>query len=62
MKLLNDLLHTDYGLMSIIVITITLGMAVFFIRMFLVKMSEPPKPNPAKAALAARKQHQASAH
>lgn len=40
MKLLNDLLHTDYGLMSLTVIAITLGMAVFFIRLFVGKMNE----------------------
>ncbi|MFN3377448.1 MAG: DUF3149 domain-containing protein [Burkholderiaceae bacterium] len=40
MKLLSDLLHTDYGLMSLTVIAITLGMAVFFIRLFAGKMNE----------------------
>ena len=44
MKLLNDLFSTDYGLMSIVVIAITLCMAAFFLRLFLVKMKEPPKP------------------
>ena len=42
MKLLNDLLYTDYGLMSLVVIVITLGMAVFFIRLFVGKMNESP--------------------
>ena len=40
MKLLNDLLSTDYGLMSLAVIVITLFMAVFFIRLFVGKMNE----------------------
>jgi hypothetical protein len=48
-KLLNDLFSTDYGLMSIIGIGFMLCMAAFFVRMFLVKMNEPPTPNPATA-------------
>lgn len=52
MKLLNDLLSTDYGLMSIIVIAITLAMAAFFLRLFMKKMKEPPQPNPAAGLLA----------
>lgn len=40
MKLLNDLLSTDYGLMSLTVIVITLFMAAFFIRLFVGKMNE----------------------
>lgn len=51
MKLLNDLFSTDYGLMSIVVIAIVLCMAVFFVRMFLIKLSEPPTPNPAPGLL-----------
>ena len=51
MKLLNDLFSTDYGLMSIVVIAIVLCMAVFFVRMFLVKLDEPPTPNPAQGLL-----------
>lgn len=50
MKLLNDLFSTDYGLMSIIGIGFMLCMAAFFVRMFLVKMNEPPAPNPAVRA------------
>ena len=42
---------TDYGLMSIIGIGFMLCMAAFFLRMFLVKMNEPPQPNPAAKAL-----------
>lgn len=52
MKLLNDLLSTDYGLMSIIVIAITITMAAFFVRLFMKKMKEPPQPNPAAGLLA----------
>lgn len=52
MKLLNDLLSTDYGLMSIIGIAFMICMAVFFVRMFLSKMKEPPQPNPAAGLLA----------
>ena len=38
MKLLHDLLFTDYGLMSFIGILFMLGMGVFFIRLFLNKL------------------------
>ena len=48
MKLLNDLFSTDYGLMSIIGIGFMLCMAAFFVRMFVVKMNEPPAPYPAQ--------------
>lgn len=40
MKLFNDLISTDYGLMSLVVIAITLGMSVFFGRFFARKMRE----------------------
>lgn len=50
MKLLTDLFSTDYGLMSIIGIGFMLCMAAFFVRMFLVKMNEPPTPHPATGA------------
>ena len=40
MKLFNDLISTDYGLMSLAVIAITLGMSVFFARYFSRKMRE----------------------
>ena len=40
MKLLTDLLTTDYGLMSISGIVFMLGMGVFFIRYFKRKMAE----------------------
>jgi len=52
MKLLTDLFSTDYGLMSIIGIGFMLCMGAFFVRMFLVKMNEPPTPNPATGARA----------
>jgi hypothetical protein len=35
MKLLHDLLFTDYGLMSLIGFVFMLGMGVFFLRLFL---------------------------
>lgn len=35
MHALKDFFFTDYGLMSAIVIAITLGMAVFYIRYFM---------------------------
>ena len=35
MKLLQDLLFTDYGLMSLIDIVFMLGMMVFFLSLFL---------------------------
>lgn len=53
MKLLNDLFSTDYGLMSIIGIGFMLCMAAFFVRMFLVKMNEPPAKDAPAAARAA---------
>jgi uncharacterized membrane-anchored protein len=34
MKALQDFVSTDYGLMSLVVIAMTLGMAVFFARYF----------------------------
>ncbi len=40
MKLFHDLFFTDYGLMSILGIFFMIGMAVFFIRLFL----KTPKP------------------
>jgi hypothetical protein len=39
MKLLHDLLFTDYGLMSLIGIVFMLAMAVFFVRLFLNKIT-----------------------
>ncbi|NTV86421.1 MAG: DUF3149 domain-containing protein [Burkholderiaceae bacterium] len=48
MKLLSDLFSTDYGLLSIGSIIITLGMGVFFYRFFTKKMDEDAKA--AKAA------------
>ena len=38
MKLWIDLLSTDYGLMSLISILLIIGMAGFFLRLFLGKM------------------------
>jgi Protein of unknown function (DUF3149) len=40
MKLLTDLISTDYGLMSLAVIIATLGMAVWFRMFFVRKMNE----------------------
>ena len=40
MKLMTDLFSTDYGLMSIAVIAITLGMAAWFGAFFRRKMKE----------------------
>ena len=40
MKMLIDLFSTDYGLMSLAVIVIVLGMAVYFIRMFMGLMDD----------------------
>lgn len=42
MKLWQDLLSTDYGLLSLIVILFMLVMAVWFVRFFLNKMAQPP--------------------
>jgi hypothetical protein len=39
MKLLTDLFSTDYGLMSLAVIVITLLMGVYIVRMFVSKMN-----------------------
>ena len=43
MKLMTDLFSTDYGLMSVAVIAITLGMAVWFRMFFKRKMDESAK-------------------
>ena len=43
MKMLTDLLTTDYGLMSLAVIVFTLGMAVWFWTFFVRKMDEDAK-------------------
>ena len=43
MKLLKDLISTDYGLMSLGVIVVTLLMAGFFARLFKRKMEESEK-------------------
>jgi C4-dicarboxylate transporter len=43
MKLMKDLFSTDYGLMSVAVIVITLGMAVWFRAFFKRKMNESAK-------------------
>jgi len=40
MKLFNDLISTDYGLMSLAVIVVTIGMAIWFKRFFSAKMAE----------------------
>ncbi len=40
MKMLHDLVFTDYGLMSLVVIVFMLGMAVWFRMFFLRKMRE----------------------
>jgi hypothetical protein len=43
MKLMKDLFSTDYGLMSVAVIVITLGMAAWFRAFFKRKMNESAK-------------------
>lgn len=43
MKLLKDLFSTDYGLMSVVVIVFTLGMAAWFRAFFKRKMNESAK-------------------
>jgi predicted RND superfamily exporter protein len=40
MKLFSDLFSTDYGLMSAVVIAITLGMGVWYVLYFLRRMDE----------------------
>lgn len=52
MHALQDFLTTDYGLMSLAVIAITLGMGVFFTRYFIRHMHEDEIA--AKAAAAKR--------
>jgi len=42
MKIVQDLLHTDYGVLSLIVILFMLVMAVWFIRFFISKMNQKP--------------------
>ena len=43
MKLFADLFSTDYGLMSAIVIAITLGMGVFYVGYFIKKVNADAK-------------------
>ncbi len=43
MKLMQDLLSTDYGLMSLAVIAITIGMGVWYRQFFKRKMDESAK-------------------
>lgn len=43
MKLFSDLIGTDYGLMSLVVIAITLGMGVWYVRYFVNKRNEDAK-------------------
>ncbi|MBL8371993.1 MAG: DUF3149 domain-containing protein [Burkholderiaceae bacterium] len=43
MKLFSDLIGTDYGLMSLVVIAITLGMGVWYVRYFVNKINEDAK-------------------
>lgn len=43
MKALVDLFSTDYGVMSVAVIAFTLGMGVFFVRLFMSKANESAK-------------------
>ena len=43
MKLLTDLFTTDYGLMSIAVIALTIGMAIWFRAFFKRHMEEDAK-------------------
>lgn len=43
MKLLHDLISTDYGLMSLIGILFMLGMGVFFLRLFLSQVGSGPR-------------------
>ncbi|MEB0138612.1 MULTISPECIES: DUF3149 domain-containing protein [unclassified Undibacterium] len=40
MKIISDLVSTDYGRMSLAGIVFMLGMGVFFVRMFLRKIAE----------------------
>ncbi len=40
MHAIRDFLSTDYGLMSLAVITVTLGMGAFYVRYFIRHMHE----------------------
>jgi hypothetical protein len=40
MKLFSDLFSTDYGLFSVVVITFTVGMGVWYARYFARRMEE----------------------
>ncbi|MBV8617404.1 MAG: DUF3149 domain-containing protein [Curvibacter sp.] len=44
MKLLHDLISTDYGLMSLAGIAFMICMGGFFLRLFLSQVGEAPKP------------------
>ncbi len=43
MKLFSDLITTDYGLMSLAVIVVTLGMGMWYRAYFIRKMDEDAK-------------------
>lgn len=45
MKAVVDLFSTDYGLFSVAVIVVTLGMGAFFYRFFIRKMEEAEAAN-----------------
>lgn len=50
MKLLNDLLNTDYGLMSLAVILIVIAIWIYFTVLFMGKISKAPAGHPQKPA------------
>ena len=48
MKMLTDLLSTDYGLMSLIVIMIVIAMWIYFTVLFMGKIGKSAPPNGSK--------------
>jgi hypothetical protein len=46
MRLVQELFSTDVGVMSVIVLAITLGMAVYYIRFFVKHARENPPADP----------------
>jgi hypothetical protein len=49
MKLLTDLISTDYGIMSLTVILIVIALWIYFTVLFMGKISKSPAPSAPKA-------------
>jgi hypothetical protein len=57
MHALRDFLTTDYGIMSLVVLLITLGMATFYVRYFIRHMRQDEEAERARLAAAGAVKH-----